>query len=376
MSKTHSSFRVAFPIAAVWFGALVGPSMVSGAFAVVYFSPYGVWGLVLPLISMGVASVIVTCGLMGVKIWHIDNYSDYGRKLYGCYAFILSPLLEVYLILAMIVGGSSVIVMGGIFFQDLLGTPLIYGQLLMAIISSVLVLWGAELVRNTSSFMTVLLLFGFAVMIVVSCSYGFDSLKCKLANWYVPEGKNFWMGVGPAVALGLSNACNALTLSSVGQKITTKKDVVLTGILAFFLNTVMFVGCVLFLLPYIPEVLQEAVPNLFVIQHYLVDVVPWLPTVYHIVMLFGLASSGAPQLNAVVYRADQLYPRKGIWKKSIYRNLCTAVIYMSICIVISFLGLRTIIGAGYSMLGYLAIPLIVFPLCILLPIRLYKGKKS
>lgn len=174
MSKTHSSFRVAFPIAAVWFGALVGPSMVSGAFAVVYFSPYGVWGLVLPLISMGVASVIVTCGLMGVKIWHIDNYSDYGRKLYGCYAFILSPLLEVYLILAMIVGGSSVIVMGGIFFQDLLGTPLIYGQLLMAIISSVLVLWGAELVRNTSSFMTVLLLFGFAVMIVVSCSYGFD----------------------------------------------------------------------------------------------------------------------------------------------------------------------------------------------------------
>ena len=34
MSKTHSSFRVAFPIAAVWFGALVGPSMVSGAFAV------------------------------------------------------------------------------------------------------------------------------------------------------------------------------------------------------------------------------------------------------------------------------------------------------------------------------------------------------
>lgn len=140
---------------------------------------------------MGVASVIVTCGLMGVKIWHIDNYSDYGRKLYGCYAFILSPLLEVYLILAMIVGGSSVIVMGGIFFQDLLGTPLIYGQLLMAIISSVLVLWGAELVRNTSSFMTVLLLFGFAVMIVVSCSYGFDSLKCKLANWYVPEGKNF-----------------------------------------------------------------------------------------------------------------------------------------------------------------------------------------
>ncbi len=374
MKEKRSSFKVAFPIASVWFGALVGPSMISGAFAVVYFSPYGMWGIILPLICMGVASTIITFGLLGVKVWHIDNYSDYGKKLYGKYATILSPLLELYIVLAMIIGGSSVIVMGGIFFNDLFGLPIMAGQILMAIISSVLVLWGAELVRRSSAFMTVVMLIGFVVIVVMSCFNGIESLQQKVTSWYVPEGVTFWMGLGPAIALGFSNAPHALTLSSVGQKIETNKDVILAGFIAFVLNSFMFIGCVFLLLPYMPEVLLEDVPNLYVINNYLLSMAPWLPAVYSIVMLFGLASSGAPQLNAVVYRADSLYPKKGIFEKSINRNICTSVIYMTTCIAISSLGLRTIIGSGYSMLGYLAVPLIAFPLCVLLPIRIWKNK--
>ena len=38
MAKKHSSFLVAFPVSSVYFGALVGPSMVSGVFAAVYLS--------------------------------------------------------------------------------------------------------------------------------------------------------------------------------------------------------------------------------------------------------------------------------------------------------------------------------------------------
>ena len=60
MEKKQSSFFVAFPVSSVYFGALVGPSMVSGAFAAVYFAPYGAWGLILPLVTMGLAAFIVT----------------------------------------------------------------------------------------------------------------------------------------------------------------------------------------------------------------------------------------------------------------------------------------------------------------------------
>lgn len=43
VTEKHSSFKTAFPIASAWFGALVGPSMVSGVYALVYFAPYGAW---------------------------------------------------------------------------------------------------------------------------------------------------------------------------------------------------------------------------------------------------------------------------------------------------------------------------------------------
>lgn len=42
--KIHTSFKKAFPVSAVWFGALVGPSMISGAFAKCLFcSLWKIW---------------------------------------------------------------------------------------------------------------------------------------------------------------------------------------------------------------------------------------------------------------------------------------------------------------------------------------------
>lgn len=47
-----SAFKVGFPIGAVFFGSLVGPSMVSGIYSKVYLVPYGMWGFVLSLIHI------------------------------------------------------------------------------------------------------------------------------------------------------------------------------------------------------------------------------------------------------------------------------------------------------------------------------------
>lgn len=297
MAKNMQALKTAFPIAAVWFGALVGPSMVSGAFAAVYFAPYGLWGLLLPLVAMGVASIIVICGLFGVKAWHVDNYADYGKKLYGPLAKYLSPLLEVYLILAMLVGGSAVIVMGGSFFHDWLHLSPLTGEILMALLSTVLVLWGAELLRRASALMTVILLAGFALMVGLACLVGRPALTAIWANGHNLSLQTLLAGLGPAVALGLSNACNALTLSSVAQKIRTNREVWLAGGCAFLMNSLVFIGCVLFLLPFLPEALQVDMPNPYIIQHYLARSYPWLTGVYNLIMLLGLVSSGAPQLK-------------------------------------------------------------------------------
>ena len=148
-----------------------------------------------------------------------------------------------------------------------------------------------------------------------------------------------------------------------------KKHAVAIGVCSFVLNSLAFILSTLLLLPYCPDVLLDAVPTLSVIENFLAQRAPWLPTVYMVTMFPALLSSGAPQLHAVAYRVKGLYPKRGVFADARVCNLTTGILYFALCIAISSFGLRAIISKGYSMLGYLAIPLIVLPICVIIPLR-------
>lgn len=372
MKKT-SSFKIAFPISSVWFGALVGPSMISGAFSIVYFAPYGIWGLLLPLVAMGAAAIIIGMGAEVSRKHKVYDYYSYTKCLYGTNSFgkFLCAIMEIYMLIAMVVGGSSVMAMGGIFLHDLLGVSSVWGSVLMAILSIIIVLWGAKLVRAASTIMSVVMVAGMILLTIFAVYFNQDGVHAVFTMEIMPEHPPIAAGIWAALLLGLSNACNALTLSSVEQTLTEKKHSVTVGICSFILNSMAFIIETLMVLPYCtnPEVLSHSVPVLYIVSNYLSEHAPWLPAVYMITMFLGLVSSGAPQLHAVASRMKPYYPDKGIFKKEKARNLLTGLVYFAICIAISQLGLRTIISQGYTMLGYLAIPLLVIPICILMPLR-------
>ena len=107
--KKQSAFRIAFPVSAVWFGAIVGPSMISGVYESVYFAPYGAWGIILPMIAMGIAAVVIGMGANVARRFRVYDYNSYSKKLYGKFSKILTPVLEIYMVIAMIVGGAIVV---------------------------------------------------------------------------------------------------------------------------------------------------------------------------------------------------------------------------------------------------------------------------
>ena len=374
--KKNGSFKIAFPVASVWFGALVGPSMISGVFAASYFAPYGAAGLLLPLLSMGLAAFIIAMGAEVVRKYRVYNYYDYAGCLYGKLGKVLTPVLEFYMIIAMIVGGSAVVTMGGIFFNDLTHLPKLMGSILVAAISIILVLWGDRLVRASSTLMSVVMIVGMVLLSLLAVFYRGDRTAEILSTFAIPEGARLGAGVRGAVALGLSNACNALTLSAVEQNVSKPRHSAAIGVCSFVLNSGAFLLSTLLLLPYCPEALQESVPVLAIVNTYLVESAPWLPAVYSVTMFLALLSSGAPQLHAVVSRIRPLLPQKGTLGNSYVSGALIGVVYFACCIVISRVGLQAIISKGYSMLGYLAIPLIVIPVCVLVPLRGRKGKNA
>ena len=371
MIKRKSSWKIAFPVASVWFGALVGPSMISGAFSAVYFAPYGALGLLLPILTIGLASIVIGMGAEIARLEKAYDYSEFANSIYGSLAQILRPVLEAFMILAMIVGGSAVVAMGGTFFSSLLNAPEIVGSLIMSIISIILVLWGAGLLRKVSSIMSITMICGMIFLVIFSITNRIDGLKEVLSTFSLPEGVYLKAGIMGAIALGCSNSINALTLCSVEQEVSSRRDSIAIAIISFIMNSFAFIISTLTILPYGSDILADSVPVLTIIQNHLVQRAPWLPTVYSVTMFIALVSSGAPQLHAVAARILTIYPKKksGIFKNDFRKNLFTGVIYFAICLAISTLGLRTIINKGYAMLGSLAIPLIIIPICIIMPLR-------
>ncbi|MFV0412822.1 MAG: hypothetical protein ACK5L3_06050 [Oscillospiraceae bacterium] len=373
--KKKSALKIAFPISSVWFAALVGPSMVSGIFSTAYYAPYGVWGLVLPCLTFAIACFIITMGAEVVRKHKVYNYSSFAKVIYGKLAKVFSPLLEVYMVIAMIVSGSAVVAMGSTLLNELVGAPKLVGAIAMALICMALVLWGEELVRKSSVVISAFMIGGLALLAFYSISSRADILQNMLSSWYVPEGAVLGPGIMGAMALGFSNSCNALVLSSVEQTVTRRRHSVAIGITSFVMNVGVFAITTLLLLPYTPEVLAEQVPTLFIIKNYLAAKVPWLPTVYMLTMFVALMDSS--QLHAVVSRTMGLYPNKGIFKGNTrLKTILTGIIYFAISILISFLGLRTIVGKGYSLLGYVAIPLIAVPICIVMPLKGLRASKK
>ncbi len=371
-----SDFKVAFPVASVWFGALVGPSMISGAFSATYFAPYGVTGLLLAVLSMGLASFVIAMGAEIVRREKTYSYSAFANVIYGNWRKALSPVLEVFMVIAMIVGGSAVVAMGGTFFAGLTGMPELVGAIIMSLVSIVLVLWGAGLVRASSGIMSVVMIVGMVLLSAFAMLSRREALAAALTSFRLPQGVSLAAGVTGAIALAFSNSCNALTLCAVEQNVSARSHSVAIGLCSMVLNSGAFILTTLLLLPYGSEVMADAVPTLTIVNTYLVEKAPWLPTVYMITMFLALLSSGAPQLHAVAARVVGLYPDKGFFKNRTMRNLTTGILYFALCILISFLGLRTIISKGYGMLGSLALPLIVIPVCVVMPLRYRRAGQS
>ena len=372
--KLKENLRTAFPISAVWFGALVGPSMVSGTYAAVYFAPYGTWGIVLSYLSMVGICLIVALAANIVRVNKTYEYAHFAKVIYGRLSPVLLPVLDLFMILAMIVGGSAVISMSGVFFQDLFGVPAIVGAAIMAVMGILLDLWGAELVRLSSSVMTPILLIGFLLLTGTVIASRLDALQVILSDWSTAQ-IDLGAGVTGAILLGFSNLGMVTSLCSVEQKVTRRSECVWIAVCSLLLNGTAFALVTVFLLPYCPEVLSQGVPTTYIIENFIAADGAWITKAYGLVMFFALLSSSAPQLHAVSSRVLKFFPQTESPQRQKRRNLLIGIAYMGCCIAISTLGLFTIVSKGYSMLAKLGMPLIALPI-VIYALRRIAGRRA
>lgn len=361
-----SALKIAFPIAAVQFGVTCGPSMATGAYATQYFTRWGRYGLLMLLLYMVMTGIGLFFGLYLSASHRAYNYKAYYGALYGSKYKYVEWLLDIYSVLQGIIGEAAQLALGGVMFNTLFGWHPIVGSSVMAVIIIMLMVYGDELIRKSSVFMTYVLLAGFAILLYFAVTQRGATIMDNLSaadNFKLWEVGALSAGWWTITQFGWNSMNGAGSLCNVAQKLRDKKDVIVTSILTPILVGGLFLITMLITLGYSPEVLNEASPNLTIVMSYIAPVAKWVVPVYYIIMFFALASSGPALTYNVANRwADPLFGKTKMSRT--LRVTAVAVILNIVCVIVSTLGLTTLISKGFTTLGLIAFPLIIIPLLL------------
>ncbi len=372
---TAKEYGSSFAVANVYIGALVGPALVAGTYAVVFYLPAGANGLWLPFIAMAIVGAM--CAFGAEIIRHVKKY-DYGslaKEVYFNKKFFL-VIFDIYILMANIVGAALVQSLSGTFMKELFGMPEWVGMAIIAVISLVLLRYKDGMIRIANSIMSVVMLVGFVIISVLVIILFGDKLAYMISNWVVPETANPAGIVKNILSFAFASAGFALTMCVVEQPIKKKKQSIWIGLFIVIVAGVMMALSCFSFLPFQGEIEGNAAPLVYVMNTYIAGSYPWLPIVYYIIMLMAIVSSMIPGAYMVATRWEKTMPSKGFFQTTDRKIMLIAVIYMIICTTISLAGASNIASTGLTIVGYVGMPVVVIPVCFIWPVILYKRRKK
>ena len=167
--EEKKSWYSAFNVASTWMGSQCGPGIAAGTMIVTYFHAKGGWeACYLPIASMAILGVLYYFGMEYSRLYKVYDYASWTRRLFLRFpkvadgVVVLKDVLTVYsniITLAAIFGGANSLCV------QVLGWPMLTGSIIVAVISIVLCIFGAEIIRRSSGIMTIVML----AMIIVTC---------------------------------------------------------------------------------------------------------------------------------------------------------------------------------------------------------------
>ncbi|MEA1960706.1 MAG: hypothetical protein U9N81_05400 [Bacillota bacterium] len=360
-----ASTAIIFGTAAVWFGAHAGGGFATGNQTMNFFVKFGWYALFIPLIAMGLLGLCFRNGMIFARNNHTHDYKSFSKALFAPYDKIGSTLFEICYIVQTMLATSASIAGAAALLQQALGLPYGMGVLLMGITLLVLTIFGASLVRNASSILSIGIVVAVVLLVILGLNAGWSNLTHVVAT------KTTTAGLGAALWMGLLYAGFQSTLVapviSVSEPIKLDSDVNKTAWIGIILNGVMLTITCIMLLGFFPASVNETLPTYYVCEQLGYS---WLKILYSIVLLLALISTGVSMIFAIVNRFEIVWTSgSGIFENVVARRVVLCFGFMAVAMGISLFGLTAIVAKGYAYNGYLGILLIILPLTIVAPIK-------
>ena len=353
-------------VAFVWFTTHFGGGFASGAQIYSYYVRYGVWSLLMPFLAMAYNGVFFAYCLYFARKHQVYDYRSYNDAFYGKYAPVFSNLFEVLYLCVMCVAPAVAFATGGATLSTLTGVPYLFCTLLIGVFIFAVAIFGTDLVRKVSSVLSVCIIIGLLAVYVPNIIAGAGKIGETISvmmESHMPFGKALYA----AFLYGTFQLANVAVFVQHAKSFEKPKDAVKSMTIGGVVNAILMVMVVLGIMTvYLdPEMSRQSVPTLFMVQNGVGK--SFLTPLISVLIILGAVSTAVNMVAAMVQRICHGLEKKTQQTKQEQKKVVskTQILVALVCCVADFgiaqFGLLTLIQKAYSILAYLAIPVILIP---------------
>lgn len=364
MSKKNKAGSMILGVAFVWFTTHFGGGFASGAQIYSYYVRYGIWSLFLPLFAMAYNGVFFAYCLYFARKHEVYDYRSYNNAFYGRFAPLFSNLFELLYLCVMCVAPAVAFATGGATLSTLTGLPYLLCTFVIGAFIFVVSVFGTDLVRKVASVLSICIIAGLLIVYVPNIIAGAGKIgdtvnAMKTAD--LPFGKALYA----AFLYGTFQLANVAVFVQHAKSFEKPQDAGKSMAVGAVLNALLTIMVVFGIMTVYqnPEMSQQSVPTLFMVQQGVGS--KFMTPLISVLIILGAVSTAVNMVAAMVKRIHAGLAERSSRTETAGKISITQILAALACCIADFLiaqlGLLTLIQKAYSILAYLAIPVILVP---------------
>lgn len=381
-AKTKKNkFAAIFSLSAIMYSAYVGPGFASGTQTVSYFNNKGWIGVFLGPAVAGLLCFVFNLLLFEInRIYKPESYREAYNTIYrpkGLQLFF-GTFKEIQVIVVVLIALSAQISTTAVLLNQLFGLPKIVGTVGFCLLVLLFALWGAGVLRKVGTVLGLAILIICAYVAVIclgnavpaATEYLSQHISYSAYGYSAPQA---WFSMLMIVVFFM-NGYEACVPASRGI-IETRKDVLTESLMTALLCAVSTMIFTFIFAAGMPDIMNEEIPTLWAINN--LSSSGWISKILYVVFaVAAMLSSSVAFIFTVCNRFEPLIQKKWTSSTELSRKFVIAIVFILICTFGSSFGLLNIIKYGYGTFTTIVGPVMLLPLIVSVPYRLWKDKKD
>ena len=347
-------FKVYIVPAAVFISVVMGGGYGTGREVVEFFTRYGLLG---GLLGIGVAAcvfaLVLACTYEFARVFQVYDYRTFFGRLIGPFWICFEILYLLLFLLVLGVVGSA----AGDILQDEFGISSVFGMAGVLVLVVALVYFGREAVEKVLTLWSIGMYVVFVLYFIQVMDNGEVNVLAAVKNGAVEIG---WLQGG--VLYAMYNLALAPVLLFSTRAITSRRESILAGACT---GVAVMVPAVLFHVSYAvgyPAVLDEPVPNYWMMSHY---ATPLLLGIFLVALLGTLVETGAGLVQGLIERIEAVLKPGEDDTLGHPARAAIAIVTLGLGGLLGSLGIITLVAKGYSALSVGFALVYIIPICTL-----------